>query len=35
VITRKKPALPEAEEFKTVEDKFTAFFSPKAGLGDR
>jgi ferredoxin len=34
VITKKKPALLEADEFKTVEDKFTKYFSPKAGEGD-
>ena len=32
-ITRKKPALPEAEEFKTVSDKMK-YFSEKPGEGD-
>ncbi len=32
-ITRKKPALPEAEEFKKVKNKMK-FFSPDPGEGD-
>ena len=34
VITRKKPALPEAEEFKDKQNKFAEWFSPKPGDGD-
>lgn len=34
VITRMKPAMPEAEQFKTVKNKFKDWFSPKAGEGD-
>jgi ferredoxin len=30
-ITTKKPALPDADEWKTVSDKFTQFFSDKPG----
>jgi ferredoxin len=33
VLTRKKDALPEAEEFKNVTDKIK-YFSPEAGEGD-
>lgn len=33
VLTRKKPALSEAEEFKNVTDKIK-YFSPEAGEGD-
>jgi ferredoxin len=33
-ITTKKPALPEAEEFKHVKAKFDRFFSPNAGEGE-
>lgn len=34
VLTRKKAALPEAEEFKDMEGKFDKFFSPNPGEGD-
>lgn len=34
VLTRKKSALPEAEEYKDVENKFPAHFSPHPGEGD-
>ncbi len=34
VITRKKPALADADAFKNTEDKFSLYFSPKAGQGD-
>ncbi len=34
VITRKKPAPPDADSFRDIEDKFSKFFSPKAGSGD-
>jgi ferredoxin len=34
VITRKKPALPEAEEFRNVPNKYKDWFSPKPGDGD-
>lgn len=34
VITRKKDALPEAESFKTVKNKFKDWFSPNPGEGD-
>lgn len=30
-ITVKKPALPEAEEFKSIENKFEQHFSPEPG----
>lgn len=33
-ITRKKPALPEAEAYKDKPDKFERFFSDKPGEGD-
>jgi len=33
VLTRKKPGLPEAEEFKNVSDKIK-YFSPEPGEGD-
>jgi ferredoxin len=33
-ITRKKDPLPEAEEYKDVENKYADWFSPKAGEGD-
>ncbi len=33
-ITIKKDALPEAEEFKEVKDKFEAYFTPEPGKGD-
>ncbi|MCB9979161.1 MAG: ferredoxin family protein [Rhodospirillales bacterium] len=33
-ITRKKPALPEAEEFKNKDGKFEKYFSDKPGVGD-
>src|SRR4051794_39245851 len=31
-ITRKKDALPEAEEYKAVGEKFEKFFSPEPGV---
>ncbi len=34
VITRQKPPLPTAEDFKDKKNKFQAYFSPKAGDGD-
>jgi ferredoxin len=34
VITRIKPAMPEAEKYKDKQGKFKDFFSPKAGEGD-
>lgn len=34
VITRKKDALPEAEEFKDTQNKYKDWFSPKPGDGD-
>lgn len=34
VITRKKPAPPDADDFKDIEDKFAKFFSPNPGTGD-
>lgn len=34
VITKKKSALPEAEEFKALENKFASYFSAKPGNGD-
>ena len=34
VITRKKDALPTAEEFKTKLNKFKDWFSPRPGDGD-
>jgi len=34
VITRKKDALPEAEKFKTVENKYKDWFNPNPGEGD-
>ena len=34
VITRKKPALPSADEFKGVKDKYPEHFSEKPGKGD-
>lgn len=33
-ITRKKPALPEAEQFKDVQDKYPEHFSEAPGEGD-
>jgi ferredoxin len=33
-ITKKKPALPEAETFKGMKNKFAEHFSPNAGDGD-
>ena len=33
-ITRKKPALPEADEYKDVTDKYPQYFSDKPGEGD-
>jgi len=33
-LTRKKPALPEAEEFKNVSDKYPDHFSAEPGEGD-
>lgn len=33
-ITRKKPALPEADEFSKVSDKKDKYFSPEPGSGD-
>jgi ferredoxin len=33
-IRDKKPALPEAEDFKDEKDKFARFFSDKPGSGD-
>jgi len=33
-LTRKKDALPEAEEFKGAPDKFEKFFSPNPGSGE-
>ncbi|MCB1511344.1 MAG: ferredoxin family protein [Hyphomicrobiaceae bacterium] len=33
-ITAKKAALPEAEDFRTVDGKFEKFFSDKPGEGD-
>ncbi len=32
-ITQKKPALPEAEEFKNVKEKFAGHFSENPGTG--
>ncbi len=32
-LTTQKPALPEAEDFKGLPDKFNQHFSPKAGDG--
>lgn len=34
VLTRKIPALPQAEEYKDIEDKFSLYFSPNPGEGD-
>ncbi|HPD82861.1 MAG: ferredoxin family protein [Alphaproteobacteria bacterium] len=34
VITKIKPALPEAEEYKTVKNKLEQYFSEKPGDGD-
>lgn len=34
VITRMKPALPDADKFKDVENKFETYFSPTPGDGD-
>jgi len=34
VITRKKPALPEAEEFRNVPNKYKDWFNPNPGEGD-
>ena len=33
-LTRAKPALPEAEEFKNIPDKFPKYFSEAPGDGD-
>lgn len=33
-ITKTKPAMPEAEEMKTVKEKFEKFFSENPGEGD-
>jgi ferredoxin len=33
-ITRKKPPLPEAEDFKDKPDKYKLHFSDKPGSGD-
>ncbi len=33
-ITRKKPAPPDADDYKDVEDKFEKYFSPAPGEGD-
>ena len=34
VITRKKPAPVDADQFKDIEDKFSKYFSPEPGSGD-
>ncbi len=34
VITRIKPAMPNADDFKDKADKFKDYFSPKEGEGD-
>lgn len=34
VITRKKPAMPEAEKYATVRNKYKELFSPEPGEGD-
>jgi ferredoxin len=34
VLTRKKPALPDAEAMKDVKNKFEQYFSPNPGDGD-
>jgi ferredoxin len=34
VITKKKPAPQDADEFKGVKDKFETHFSPEPGTGD-
>ena len=34
VITKKKPAPADADDFKTVENKFETHFSPEPGAGD-
>ena len=34
VITRKKPALPEAEKFKDIKYKYPDYFSKNPGSGD-
>ena len=34
VLTRKKDALPEAEDFKSVKNKKDQYFSPEPGEGD-
>ena len=34
VITRKKPAMPEAAKYKDVKDKYPRLFSEKPGTGD-
>lgn len=34
VITRKKPAPVDADQYKNIEDKFAKYFSPTAGAGD-
>ena len=33
-LTRKKPAPPDADAFKNIDDKYARFFSPTAGEGD-
>jgi ferredoxin len=33
-ITSKKPALPEAEQYRDVQDKFEKYFSSEPGKGD-
>jgi ferredoxin len=34
VLTRKKPAPSDADDFKDIEDKFSKYFSPTPGSGD-
>jgi len=34
VITKQKPALPEAKDFDGVKDKFKNFFDPRPAKGD-
>tara|TARA_B100001179_G_scaffold120003_1_gene85801 strand:- start:544 stop:789 length:246 start_codon:yes stop_codon:yes gene_type:complete len=34
VLTRKKPKMPEAEEFKDIADKYPKYFSESPGEGD-
>jgi ferredoxin len=33
-ITSKKPALPEADQYRDVQDKFEKYFSSEPGKGD-